>query len=114
MIDLKSELLKNIKTFVSSADKIYVDKDYTSSCVLYCKALFACLDYILLINGYGVPKDHSERFRSLEKHYPVLYSTLDKIFPIYQKTYSTSIDKDTCDFVSKYVKNIIERSKIPV
>ncbi len=113
MTDLKSELLKNIKNYINSADKIYKDGDYTSSAVLYCKCLFAVLDYLLLIGGQGVPKDHSERFRLLQKNYPVLYSTLDKIFPLYLKTYSLSLDKNSCDFVAGYVKNIIEKSKIP-
>ncbi len=114
MEDLKSELIKNIKNYSSSAEKIYRDGDYTSACVLYCKCLFAGLDYLLLTKGYGIPKDHSERFRILERNYPILYSTLDKIFPIYQTTYSTSIDKETCDFVAKYVTNTIKRSGIPV
>src|SRR3989338_7966226 len=103
-MSLKEEILGNVKVFLGSADKLYKDKDYTSSSVLYCKCLFAVLDYILLNSGLGTPKDHNERFRILQSRFPSLYIILDKIFPIYQKTYSTSVDKETCDFIVGYVK----------
>ncbi len=112
MVELKDGLIRNVRNFFNSANKVYADGDYTSSCVLYCKCLFAVLDYVLLTSGYGVPKDHGERFRVLQRKFSTLYTTLDKIFPIYQKTYSTAIDKSVCDFVSNYVKRTITESGI--
>lgn len=114
MNDIKDEILKNLRNYMQSSDKLYKDSDYTSSCVLYFKAFFAALDYLLLINGFGIPKDHSERFRLLQRKFPVLYKLLDKFFPIYQRTYSLSIDKEECIIVRDNVKDIIKKCKIPL
>jgi len=111
---LENEILKNIRGYLKSANKIYSDSEYTAACVLYFKALFAVIDYELLKSGYGIPKDHSERFRLLERKFPILYKLLDKLFPIYQRTYSLSIDKPTCKTVKENVENLIEKLKIPV
>jgi len=49
---LELELLKNIKTFIASADLVYNTKDFTSAAILYFKALFASLDYLILTKGW--------------------------------------------------------------
>jgi len=109
---LREDILKNIRNFHDSAKVLYERKDYTSSCILFFKALFSIVDYILLISGKGVPKDHSERFRILQKYSDRLYIVLDKLYPIYRSTYSLSIDKGKCDEVKKYVEKLIEEYKI--
>ena len=108
----QDELLKNIKTILGSAELVYVNKDYTSATILYFKAVFSILDYILLKFEGKTPKDHTERFRMLQDKYPELYGFLDKYFSIYRSTYSISIDKDICDKLRENVKKIIEEYKI--
>ena len=110
---LEQNLLAVIKGFLDSAFKIQTS-DNNSACVLYFKALFACIDYILLVKGLGVPKDHDERFRLLENNIPQLYMILDKLFPAYRRTYSTTADKQTCDMVKSYVKRIVKEYAIPL
>ncbi len=51
------------------------------------------------------PKDHTTRFRSLEKHFPDLFSELDREFSTYRDTYSKIIDKNTCDRIRKIVEH---------
>ena len=70
------------------------------------------LDLIILKSRGNTPKDHSERFRILKQHLPKLYGPLDKNFKIYQDTYSISIDKQTCDSIREYVRQIIKEYKI--
>lgn len=111
---LKEDLLKNIKNFIDSAKILYERKDYTSSCVLFFKALFAIVDYILLVSGKGIPKDHSERFRILQNYSNRLYTILDKLYPIYRSTYSVPASKENCEEVREYVKKLIEEYKIKI
>ena len=102
----------NIKTFLNSAELVYNTQDFTSATILYFKALFTAIDIIILKNKGKIPKDHSERFRILELFEPVLYSLLDKIYPIYRNTYTTTINKETCDKIKENVKRIIKEQKI--
>ncbi|MBW2981325.1 hypothetical protein KY343_00465 [Candidatus Woesearchaeota archaeon] len=109
---MMGELTENIKKILSSAELVYSNKDFTSATILYFKAVFSVIDLILLKSEGKAPKDHTERFRVLEKSYPDLYEFLDKYFKIYRDTYSTTIDKETCDKVKENVKRIIERYKV--
>ncbi len=99
-MDAKAQALQ----FKNSADMLYSAEDYTSATILYFKAWFAIQDLILLDKSGQSPKDHSERFRMLEKRFPRTYLSLDKEFSIYRDTYSKVTDKDTC----KHIKNIVE------
>ena len=105
---MEEELLRNIKIFLSSAELVYQAKDYTSATTLYFKTLFIALDLFLLRKLKIVPKDHSERFRLLEKSFPEEYSKLDKYFSIYRSTYSTTIEKETCEEIRRYVVSFLK------
>lgn len=105
-------LIDNIKSFLSSADTIYENKDFTSATILYFKTLFAVLDLMILRKIGKIPEDHSERFRILENFYPKLYSLLDKYYPTYRDTYNKKINKEVCEELKKNVKKIIEEQKI--
>lgn len=113
-MSLKDDILKNIKNFMDSARLLYERKDYTSSCVLFFKALFAILDYVLLVSGKGIPKDHSERFRILQNYSNRLYVTLDKLYPIYRSSYSLPVSKEECEEVKKHVEKLAEEYKIKI
>jgi len=106
--------MQNIKKIHASAEMVYKTKDYTSATILYFKTCFSVMDIILLKSDGKTPKDHTERFRMLEKSYPELYKFLDKYFKIYRDTYSLSIDKETCKKLRKNVNRIIKEYKITV
>lgn len=107
-------MIRNIKSFKSSADMVYTAGDYTSSTILYFKCLFVVLDLIILQKLGKTPKDHTERFNILKEGFPELYSFLDKHYPIYRQTYSLTIDKLKCDEVKKDVERVIKEYKINV
>ena len=111
---VKEELVKNIRSFIDSSDLLYERKEYTPATVLYFKALFGIIDYVLLTSGRGIPKDHSERFQVLQNFYPRLYVILDKLFPIYRETYTVSLSKQDCDEVRNHVRELVEEFKIPI
>ena len=103
---------EQILTFKKSADTLYASADYTSATILYFKTLFAIQDLLLLEETGESPKDHSARFRTLEKHFPDLFRELDIEFSTYRDTYSKIIDKETCNRIKRTVENDIKRYKI--
>ncbi len=98
-----------ILVFKHSADTLYSKLDFTSAIILYFKTLFALQDSLLLEKIGESPKDHSERFRKLEKYFPDLFHELDMEFPTYRDTYSKIIDKETCDRIKRLIENDLKR-----
>jgi len=107
-----NELQTNIERFWKSAEIIYKEEDYTSATMLYFKCLFVILDKIIFLKERKTPKDHTERFEILKKSFPKYYEILDKIYVIYRDTYSISIEKEKCEEVKKYVRNIAQEQRI--
>src|SRR3989338_204358 len=103
---------QQIIVFKDSADTLYAKLDFTSATILYFKTLFAMQDFLLLEKIGESPKDHSERFRKLEKHFPDFFYELDMEFPTYKDTYSRIIDKEACDRIKRMVENDIKRYNI--
>jgi hypothetical protein len=102
----------HIFQFKQSADTLYTAKDYTSATILYFKTWFALQDFILLEKIGQSPKDHTERFRLLQKKFPQSYEELDKEFSTYWDTYSKIIDKETCERVKGVVEHEITHHTI--
>jgi len=103
---------EHILIFKKSADSLYLDGDYTSATILYFKTLFAIQDFLLLEETGDSPKDHTLRFRQLQKYFPDLYRELDVEFGTYRDTYSKIIGKETCLRIKKIVENDIKKYKI--
>ena len=103
---------QQILVFKESADTLYLKSDFTSATILYFKTLFAIHDYLLLEKIGESPKDHSERFRKLEKHFPELFQELDLEFSTYRDTYSKIVDKETCNRIKRIVENDLKRYNI--
>ena len=107
-----NSLIENIKSFLDSAELIFTKEDYTSSTILLFKALFLTLDLIVLRKVGKTPKDHSERFRILQKEFPELYELLDKFYPVYRETYTLKIEKEICLKIKENVNSIIKKYEI--
>ncbi len=103
---------EQILVFEKSADTLFASKDYTSAVILYFKTWFAVQDFILLDKIGQSPKDHTERFRMLEKEFPETYRKLDKEFTTYRDTYSKILFKDACERIKGIVENEINTHKI--
>ena len=74
--------------------------------------MFCILDLTILNKKGFIPKDHSERFRILEREFLDLYIITDKLFPIYRNSYSTSISHENCLLVKENVERIAKEQKI--
>ncbi len=104
--------IPQILIFKKSADTLYNAGDYTSATILYFKTLFAIQDFVLLEKVGESPKDHTSRFRSLEKNFPDLFKELDLEFSTYRDTYSKIIDKETCVRIKHLVDHDLTKYKI--
>ena len=103
---------QQILVFQESAELLHKKADFTSATILYFKTLFAIHDFLLLEKIGESPKDHSERFRKLEKYFPDLFHELDVEFSTYRDTYSKIIDRETCNRIKRIVENDIKRYAI--
>ena len=103
---------KQILIFKTSADTLYISKDYTSATILYFKTLFAIQDFLLLERIGISPKDHTERFKQLRENFTDLFKELDIEFSTYRDTYSKIIDKATCNRIKRLVEYDMEKYKI--
>jgi len=105
---MEQMLKQNIQQFFHSAELVYQNKDYTSATILYFKTLFVALDLLILRRKRITPKDHTERFRILQHDFPQEYDLLDRYFETYRSTYTTTIDKQTCEEIRSYVIQTIK------
>jgi len=103
---------QQIMMFKHSADQIYSLGDYTSATILYFKTWFALQDYALLEKTGSSPKDHSERFRMLQKEFPDMYQEVDKEFSMYRDTYSKVIPKQECDRIKRIIEHALQSHHI--
>ncbi len=106
---MEEELKNQIHLILRSANMVFESKDHTSATILYFKVIFITLDLLLYRKKKITPKDHTERFRMLEKEFPEEYTLLDKYFQIYRDTYSLTIDIKTCEEIKKYATKTITR-----
>ncbi len=104
--------IPQILVFKKSADTLFASGDYTSATILYFKTLFAIQDFVLLEKIGESPKDHTSRFRSLEKNFPDLFRELDLEFSTYRDTYSKIVDRETCLRIKRIVEHDITQYKI--
>ncbi|MFH0978006.1 MAG: hypothetical protein V1837_01760 [Candidatus Woesearchaeota archaeon] len=77
----------------------------------YFKAITQLCDLLILRKRGFPPKNHSERFRLLEKDFPEVYSSVDSVFASYQETYSSELTKDSCSLLKNETKKIIHLGK---
>lgn len=108
MADRKGELERTAKEFLRSARMLHSAGEKNSAGVLYFKAVFVLLDLRIFLAEKRVPKDHSERFRILERRFPELYGRLDRLFPEYQKSYSTRLEDRTVEEVKSFAEGLSE------
>ena len=94
-----------------SAELVFKNKDYTSATMLYFKAIFVALDYIIQAKIGRTPKDHTERFRLLEKEFKEYYEKLDLKFNVYRDTYSKTISKEVCEEIKNEAEYFIAEAK---
>ena len=80
-----------------------------SATILFSKALFALVDYIILKKYQKFPKNHTERFRILEAKEPELYGLVDSVWSKYTDTYSKPGSKEAISLLKNAVMEIVDK-----
>ena len=107
------EELENTSIEEIKAAKLLQKEHMTKSAlILYSKALFAVLDYLILKKYKKLPKNHSERFRILEAKEPKTYINVDKIWLKYTDSYSKPADEDSIRLFVETIKEIVQDENI--
>ncbi len=104
--ELISTLNENIKEYYKNAFTAQERKEYNTAITLFFKAISSLCDLYLVVYENYFPTNHSERFRVLEKKYPILYKILDKDFPLYQDSYRTKLNSEICEVFHKDVREL--------
>ncbi|MEK6816544.1 MAG: hypothetical protein AABY09_02945, partial [Nanoarchaeota archaeon] len=81
---------------------------YKNATILFSKSLFALCDLMIYSKLSKLPKNHSERFRMLEKFFPDAYAIVDSIFGNYTDAYSKPILKETCEEIINGIRKIVK------
>ncbi|MCK5022567.1 MAG: hypothetical protein KAS04_00195, partial [Candidatus Aenigmarchaeota archaeon] len=103
----KKFLIENANEFMGKAKGAEKDNAYNSAVTLYFKAIAVLIDLFILEKEGFIPSNHNERFRLLEKKYPLLYKIMDKDFPIYQRSYRLRLDEEYAEVLRKDVEKVI-------
>lgn len=109
----QDDLLNNVKEFIKKARESENDS-FNVAVTLYFKAIAVLIDLFVLKKEGFIPSNHTERFRLLEKKYSLLYTILDKDFPIYQNSYRISIKKEFVEVLKNDFKKVVEFTGIKV
>lgn len=100
-------LLENAREFLKKATEADNDKAYNSAVTLYFKAIAVLIDLFISRKEGFIPSNHTKR-------YPLLYRTLDKNFPIYQRSYRLRLNKEYAEVLRKDVEKVIDFTDIEV
>ncbi|HIG92668.1 TPA: hypothetical protein HA242_07125 [Candidatus Woesearchaeota archaeon] len=107
------ELLKTfLEEYLGAIEQLEKER-YKNATILLSKALFALCDFLIQQKLQKLPKNHSERFRILEKYYPNVYLTVDMIFTHYTDAYSQPILQETCILIKNGIKTIAGTENLP-
>lgn len=85
---------------------------YKLAVTAYFKAITQISDLIISRKRGFSPSNHTERFRILEREFPLIYVSVDNIFKTYQDTYSIPLSRESCRLVKNEIKNIIKNGNL--
>ncbi|MFH1063683.1 MAG: hypothetical protein V1729_01235 [Candidatus Woesearchaeota archaeon] len=103
------------KTFIEEyegAQEQLQKERYKNATILFSKAIFALCDSMIESTLKKLPKNHNERFRILEQHFPDTYNIVDDIFSNYTDAYSKPVLKETCEKIKDGIRKIIRNNKV--
>ncbi len=99
------------ETFIEEYEAAFLLKGkgkLKSATILFSKALFALIDYILFTKYQKLPKNHTERFRILEAKEEKIYIIVDEVWDKYTDTYSKPSLTESVHILEQAVKKIVK------
>jgi hypothetical protein len=108
----KSEFISGFKEFLEGGLDEEAKGRFRLAVTAYFKAITQLCDLVVLNKMGYAPRTHEERFRTLEKVLPEMYSVVDELFFLYRKTYSAPLDKDSCRVIRNGIKKLVSYAKL--
>ena len=99
-------LKQGFKEFLEGGLEEEAKDRYRLATTAYFKAITQICDLLIFRKFGKIVSSHSERFRLLERNFPPIYHSVDEIFKSYRDTYTSGIDKRTCDLLKDEIKKI--------
>ena len=106
------ELLSNIREFLESGEENIKKERFNAAVSDFFKAIVVSGDYSIYREIKILPKNHSERFSLLKKHFKEIYAKISDLFSIYVKSYNLKIKKEDALRIKEYaykLKAIIDK-----
>jgi len=96
------ELIENIKEFFESGEDNLKKERFNASATDFFKAIVVICDYLIYSKIKVLPKNHSERFSLLSKHFKEIYSKVSELFSVYVKSYNFKIKREDALKIKEY------------
>lgn len=96
------ELIENIREFLDSGEDNLKKERFNASATDFFKAIVVICDYLIYLNVKILPKNHSERFSLLSRHFKKIYTEVSELFLIYTKSYNFKIKKEEVMKIKEY------------
>lgn len=103
---IEEDLKANIKEFLESAEKDFIEERYNCAINSYFKAMASLCDLKIYELKRVLPKNHAERFLFLKTSFHKIYEILSPLFKEYTKTYNLRLGKKEALLFKENAKKI--------
>ncbi|PIN77633.1 hypothetical protein COV15_01755 [Candidatus Woesearchaeota archaeon CG10_big_fil_rev_8_21_14_0_10_34_12] len=105
-MSIEEDLKANIREFLDSAERDFLESRYNSAINSYFKAIAALYDLNIYKLKRVLPKNHAERFLFLKTSFNEVYLIVSSIFNDYTKTYNLRLGKKEAMIFRENAKKI--------
>lgn len=108
------ELIDNAKEFIDSGEENIIKERFNVAVSDFFKAIVILCDYLIYREIKIIPKNHSERFSTLQKYFKDIYEKVSSFFKTYTKSYNLRLGKKEAEELKNYaheLKNFILSKK---
>ena len=106
------EIIGNINEFLDSGEDNLKKERFNASVTDFFKAIVVICDYFIYSKIKIFPKNHSQRFSLLSRHFKEIYSKVSELFQIYVKSYNFKIKKEDTIKIreyARYLKSLVNK-----
>ena len=96
------ELLENAKEFLESGEENIKSKRNNAAVADFFKAIVILCDDKLYSEIRSLPKNHTERFKLLQQHFPGIYMKVSALFKKYTDSYNFRLTSKDANTIKSY------------
>lgn len=110
-MDQLEELEKTFIEEYEAGELLLKNQMVKASIIMFSKATFALIDYLIFHKYLKLPKNHTDRFRILEIKEKEIYSNLSKIWSKYTDAYTKPSEHDSVNLFKEFIVKIIQENE---